>query len=85
VPFILLLIGSGTTGAQNLTQCNTQSGFVRQYCINAADNTTGTAIPQDVGLWAAVDVIAGISYGVWRLTTRDLPGTPRPQRGARPW
>jgi hypothetical protein len=39
-------------------------------CANAAGAATAIGVGLIVALWAAVDVILGIGYGVWKLATR---------------
>ncbi|MFI6412209.1 hypothetical protein [Streptomyces sp. NPDC050585] len=65
--FLIWLIGGVSSGAGTPADCGTLD---RETC-NEAENA-GTAIGAGVVilLWAAVDVILGVSYAVYRLARR---------------
>ncbi|MBP0454055.1 hypothetical protein J5Y04_31610 [Kitasatospora sp. RG8] len=66
------------TGSVNSTRsagksCAGLTGQDFTNCINAGHVGTTIGIGLIVGLWAAVDIILGITYLIYRLSRRDQP------------
>lgn len=62
----IIWIATGANSAQS-TSC---SGLSAQDCQNAKDVGTTIGVGLIIFLWAAVDVILGLTYGVYRLARR---------------
>lgn len=62
--FVIWLITAGTSVDHSVTHC------VGQYCKGASEAGGAIGIGLVVVFWMVVDVILGISYGVYRLATR---------------
>jgi hypothetical protein len=70
---ILFLIGvvmGAATGSGTPEECQGQTGDALQLCEDANDVGTTIGVGLVIGLWAAVDVILGFSYVVYRLASR---------------
>jgi hypothetical protein len=66
VLFIIWLVtGAATQGHQHC------QGLSAHDCAAASDLGNGLAVGLIIALWAAVDIILGISYGVYRLASRS--------------
>lgn len=64
VIFIIWLITGGVAADHNVTHC------VGQYCKGASEAGSAIGIGLIIVFWMVVDVILGVSYGVYRLATR---------------
>jgi uncharacterized membrane protein len=69
VLFLAWVISAGATGDHTTTHC-TANGLSTGQCKGASEAATGVAIGVIIVFWAVVDVIAGITYGVFRLARR---------------
>ncbi|MFD9116592.1 hypothetical protein [Streptomyces bottropensis] len=70
---ILFLIGvimGAATGSGTPEECQGQTGDALKLCEDANDVGTTIGVGLIIGLWAAVDVILGFSYVVYRLASR---------------
>ncbi|MER7109929.1 hypothetical protein [Streptomyces sp. NPDC000229] len=50
--------------------CEGLTGDALRLCQDAGDVGTAIGVGLIIALWAAVDIILGISYGVYRLSRR---------------
>ena len=67
--FVIWVIAGAASGHSAAANCHDQY-LTHQQCANATDAGTAIGVGLIIVFWAVVDVIMGISYGVWRLSRR---------------
>jgi hypothetical protein len=68
--FLLWVILGASTNEDNPESCAELTGDALKLCQDAGDVGTAIGVGLIIGLWVAVDVILGISYGIYRLSRR---------------
>ncbi|MDX3587682.1 hypothetical protein PV740_39555 [Streptomyces europaeiscabiei] len=68
--FLIGVIMGAATGSGTPEECQGRTGDDLQLCEDASDVGTTIGVGLIIGLWAAVDVILGFSYLVYRLASR---------------
>lgn len=68
--FLIWVITGAASGSGTPEECRGQTGDALQLCEDASDVGTTIGVGLIIGLWAAVDVILGFSYVVYRLASR---------------
>ncbi|MEU3052296.1 hypothetical protein [Streptomyces griseus] len=69
VLFVIWMI-TGVNSASGAEDCGGLTGDALQLCRDGNDVGTAIGVGLIIALWAAVDVILGITYGVYRLARR---------------
>ncbi|WP_405759628.1 hypothetical protein OG234_14285 [Streptomyces sp. NBC_01420] len=64
---VLVIVGAGSNDDSS---CKGMAGDALKTCQDAGDVGTTIGVGLIIGLWAAVDLILGITYGVYRLARR---------------
>jgi hypothetical protein len=72
VLFVIWII-TGVGAANDDPSCEGLTGDALELCRDAGDVGTAIGVGLIIVLWAAVDVILGITYGVYRLSQRRQP------------
>ncbi|MFJ7102483.1 MULTISPECIES: hypothetical protein [Streptomyces] len=70
VVFLIWVIWGIAQGGGTPEQCRGRTGDDLDLCDSASDAGTAIGVGLVIALWAAVDVILGITYGIYRLNTR---------------
>ncbi|MFF5341831.1 hypothetical protein ACFY4H_14085 [Streptomyces althioticus] len=70
VVFLVWVIWGITQGSGTPEQCRGRTGDDLDLCNSASDAGTAIGVGLVIAVWAAVDVILGITYGIYRLATR---------------
>lgn len=68
VLFLIWVIGGASTGSGQPTDCGVLDA---ETCNDASDIGTGIGVAFVIAFWAIVDIILGITYGIYRLTKRN--------------
>ncbi|MDT9694732.1 hypothetical protein [Streptomyces sp. P17] len=66
----LIWIITGVIAANDDPSCEGLTGDALELCRDAGDVGTAIGVGLIIGLWAAVDVILGVTYGIYRLSRR---------------
>jgi hypothetical protein len=69
VLFVVLVIAGAASGHGAAANCHEQY-LTHAQCANASETGTAIGVGLVVVLWAVVDIILGVSYGIWRLARR---------------
>ncbi|MFJ8464180.1 hypothetical protein [Streptomyces swartbergensis] len=69
----LIWIIVGVNEAGDDPSCEGLTGEALELCRDAGDVGTAIGVGLVIGLWAAVDIILGITYGIYRLGQRRQP------------
>lgn len=67
--FVIWVIAGIASGHHAAASCHDQY-LTHAQCASAANAGTAIGVGLVVVFWAVVDVILGVSYGVWRLARR---------------
>lgn len=67
VLFLIWVIAGASSGSGQPDNCGTLSA---RTCNDASDAGTAIGVFLIIVFWAVVDIILGITYGVWRLAKR---------------
>ncbi|MGW8795241.1 hypothetical protein ACWGND_32620 [Streptomyces althioticus] len=70
VVFLVWVIWGITQGSGTPEQCRGRTGDDLDLCNSASDAGTAIGVGLVIAVWAAVDVILGITYAIYRLATR---------------
>ncbi|MFF3333721.1 hypothetical protein ACFYWX_29935 [Streptomyces sp. NPDC002888] len=70
IVFLIWVITGAASGSGTPEECRGMTGDDLKLCEDAGDVGTTIGVGLIVGLWAAVDVILGFTYVVYRLATR---------------
>ncbi|MFJ9598640.1 hypothetical protein [Streptomyces althioticus] len=70
VVFLVWVILGITQGSGTPEQCRGRTGDDLDLCNSASDAGTAIGVGLVIAVWAAVDVILGITYAIYRLATR---------------
>jgi uncharacterized membrane protein len=73
IAFLLWAILGTRTGAGTPKACRGLTGQELQNCKDASHVGTTLGVGVVIGLWAAADIILGITYFVFRLSRRREP------------
>ncbi|UUU23789.1 OPT/YSL family transporter [Streptomyces sp. DSM 40750] len=68
--FLIWVITGAASGSGTPEECQGRTGDALKLCEDASDVGTTIGVGLIIGLWAAVDVILGFSYVVYRLASR---------------
>ncbi|MGP4009213.1 hypothetical protein [Streptomyces sp. 4N124] len=68
--FLIWIITGVNSANDDDPDCEGLTGDALQLCQDAGDVGTAIGVGLIIGLWAAVDVILGITYGIYRLSRR---------------
>ncbi|MBK3631462.1 hypothetical protein JHN52_00510 [Streptomyces sp. MBT97] len=68
--FLVWVIAGAASGSGTPEDCRGLTGDNLKLCEDADDVGTTIGVGLIIGLWAAVDVILGFTYVVYRLATR---------------
>ncbi|WP_405526407.1 OPT/YSL family transporter [Streptomyces canus] len=68
--FLIWVITGAASGSGTPEECRGLTGDDLKLCEDANDAGTAIGVGLIIGLWAAVDVILGFTYVVYRLATR---------------
>ncbi|MFF9772670.1 hypothetical protein ACF1HJ_03150 [Streptomyces sp. NPDC013978] len=68
--FLIWVITGAANASGTPEECRGRTGDALQLCEDASDVGTTIGVGLIIGLWAAVDVILGFSYVVYRLASR---------------
>lgn len=68
--FLIWVIWGIAQGGGTPEQCRGRTGDDLDLCDSASDAGTAIGVGLVIALWAAVDIILGTTYGIYRLTTR---------------
>ncbi|MEU9731115.1 hypothetical protein [Streptomyces sp. NPDC048002] len=68
--FLIWVITGAASGSGTPEECRGLTGSDLDLCEDAGDVGTTIGVGLIIGLWAAVDIILGFSYVVYRLATR---------------
>ncbi|MCQ9133076.1 OPT/YSL family transporter [Streptomyces hilarionis] len=68
--FLIWVISGAASGSSTPEDCRGLTGDNLKLCEDADDVGTTIGVGLIIGLWAAVDVILGFTYVVYRLATR---------------
>ncbi|GGV69203.1 hypothetical protein GCM10010277_79210 [Streptomyces longisporoflavus] len=66
----LIWIIIGVNNASDDPSCDGLAGDALKLCQDAGDVGTAIGVGLIIGLWAAVDIILGVTYGIYRLSRR---------------
>ena len=69
VLFVIWVIAGAASGHSAAVNCHDQY-LTRSQCASATEAGAAIGVGLIVVFWAVVDVILGVSYGVWRLARR---------------
>lgn len=67
--FVIWVIAGVASGQSAAAGCHDRY-LTHAQCASASDAGTAIGVGLVVALWVAVDVILGVSYGIWRLARR---------------
>jgi hypothetical protein len=67
--FLIWVITGAASGHTAAASCH-DPYLTRQQCASASEAGTAVGVGLIIVFWAVVDVILGISYGVWKLARR---------------
>ena len=70
IVFLLWVILGANSGSGTPAECRGLTGQDLQNCKDAGNVGTTIGVGLIIALWAAVDIILGISYFVFRLSSR---------------
>lgn len=70
VIFLVWVIVGASSGAGTPKECRGLTGQDLQNCKDASHVGTTIGVGLVIGLWAAVDIILGITYFIYRLSRR---------------
>ncbi|MEU9048719.1 MULTISPECIES: hypothetical protein [unclassified Kitasatospora] len=70
---IWIITGTVSSSKSTSKSCAGLTGQDFTDCINAGHAGTTIGVGLIVGLWAAVDIILGITYLIYRLSRRGRP------------
>ncbi|MGW7067188.1 hypothetical protein ACWGII_13945 [Streptomyces sp. NPDC054855] len=65
--FVIWII-VGVNSASDDPSCEGLAGDALKLCQDAGDVGTAIGVGLIIGLWAAVDIILGVTYGIYRLS-----------------
>lgn len=68
--FLIWVIMGAASGSGTPEECRDLTGDALKLCEDAGDAGTTIGVGLVIGLWAAVDVILGFTYVVYRLAGR---------------
>jgi len=68
--FIVWVIGGSVSGHSSAVHCHDQF-LTHAQCASAANAGTAIGVVLVIVFWMVVDVILGVSYGVYKLATRS--------------
>ncbi|MFE0489435.1 hypothetical protein [Streptomyces griseoaurantiacus] len=68
--FLILVIVGAASGSGTPDECRSLTGDDLKLCEDANDVGTTIGVGLAIGLWAAVDVILGFTYLIYRLASR---------------
>jgi hypothetical protein len=71
VLFLIWVILAAASGSGTPEECRGQTGQNLQTCKDASDVGTTIGVGLIIGLWAAVDIILGFTYLIYRLGRRS--------------
>lgn len=66
----LIWIITGISASGEDASCEGLTGDALELCRDAGDVGTAIGVGLIIGLWAAVDIILGVTYGIYRLSRR---------------
>lgn len=67
--FLIWVITGAASGHGTAANCHDQY-LTHAQCASASEAGTAIGVGLIIVFWAVVDVILGVSYGVWRLARR---------------
>ncbi|MEU0068540.1 hypothetical protein ABZ027_03040 [Streptomyces sp. NPDC006332] len=70
IAFLIWVIAGAASGSGTPAECRGRTGDALKLCEDASDVGTTIGVGLIIALWAAVDVILGFTYVVYRLATR---------------
>jgi hypothetical protein len=68
--FLIWVIMGAASGSGTPEECQGLTGDNLKSCEDASDIGTTIGVGLIIALWAAVDVILGVTYAVYRLARR---------------
>jgi hypothetical protein len=68
--FLIWVIAGAATASGTPEECRGRTGDSLKLCEDASDVGTTIGVGLVIALWAAVDVILGFTYVVYRLANR---------------
>ncbi|WP_230194643.1 hypothetical protein [Streptomyces coriariae] len=68
--FLIWVITGASTASGTPEDCRSLTGDDLKLCEDASEVGTTIGVGLIIGLWAAVDVILGVTYVVYRLASR---------------
>lgn len=68
--FLLWIIMGVNSASDDDPDCEGLTGDALKLCQDAGDVGTAIGVGLIIGLWAAVDIILGVTYGIYRLSRR---------------
>ncbi|MDW4908737.1 hypothetical protein RB628_26215 [Streptomyces sp. ADMS] len=68
--FLIWVIAGAASVSGTPEECRGRTGDALELCNDANDVGTTIGVGLIIGLWAAVDVILGFTYVVYRLASR---------------
>ncbi|MDH6214822.1 hypothetical protein [Streptomyces pseudovenezuelae] len=69
--FLIWVIAGAASGSGTPESCQGRTGARLSLCNDASDVGTTIGVGLIIGLWAAVDLILGITYLIFRLAGRQ--------------
>ncbi|MEU8992146.1 hypothetical protein AB0C98_38210 [Streptomyces sp. NPDC048558] len=73
VLFLIWIITGVIAANDDDPSCEGLTGDALELCRDAGDVGTAIGVGLIIGLWAAVDIILGVTYGIYRLSRRRQP------------
>lgn len=67
--FVIWVIAGAASGHSAAVNCHDQY-LTHAQCASATNTGTAIGVGLIIVFWAVVDVILGVSYGVWKLAAR---------------
>lgn len=68
--FLIWVITGAASGSGTPAECRGRTGDALELCEDASDVGTAIGVGLMIALWAAVDIILGLAYIVFRLARR---------------
>ncbi|BCL23488.1 hypothetical protein ACPCBX_27105 [Streptomyces tuirus] len=73
VLFLIWIITGVIAANDDDPSCEGLTGDALELCRDAGDVGTAIGVGLVIGLWAAVDIILGVTYGIYILSRRRQP------------
>ncbi|MFE6406565.1 hypothetical protein ACFVOR_06490 [Streptomyces sp. NPDC057837] len=73
VLFLIWIITGVIAATDDDPSCEGLTGHALELCRDAGDVGTAIGVGLIIGLWAAVYIILGVTYGIYRLSQRRQP------------